>query len=102
MPVGFGALLLRPDALPDANPPLFPGLGPAQWCAGLHTTEAEELAAEELEVWFGVGHWARGIGRMPVLYITGKSLADQQKICGAAVTDDTKRTKTNMERFQNL
>ena len=41
MPGGFGALLLRPDALPDANP-LFPGLGPAQWCAGLHTTEAEE------------------------------------------------------------
>ena len=26
----------------DANPPLFPGLGPAQWCAGLRTTEAEE------------------------------------------------------------
>ena len=27
MPGGFGALLLRPDALSDANPPLFPGLG---------------------------------------------------------------------------
>ena len=42
MPGGFGAFILRPDALPDANPPLFPGMGPAQWCAGLHTTEAEE------------------------------------------------------------
>ena len=42
MPGGFGALFLWPDALPDANPPPFPGLGPAQWCAGLHTTEAEE------------------------------------------------------------
>ena len=26
---GFGALLLRPNALLDAKPPLFPGLGPA-------------------------------------------------------------------------
>ena len=30
-------LILWPDALPDANPLLFPDLGPAQWCAGLHT-----------------------------------------------------------------
>ena len=43
MPGGFGALLLRPDALPGANPPLFLGLGSAQWCAELHTTEAEEM-----------------------------------------------------------
>ena len=35
IPGGFGALLLRLDALPDANSPLLPGLGPAQWCAGL-------------------------------------------------------------------
>ena len=41
MPGGFGALILRPDALPDANPLLFQGFGPAQWCAGLHTTEAQ-------------------------------------------------------------
>ena len=42
MPGSFGTLLLRPDTLPDANPPLFPSLGPAQWCAQLHATEAEE------------------------------------------------------------
>ena len=51
MPVDFGALLLRPDALPDANLPLFPGLEPAQWCAGLpDTTEAEEQQSSEINI----------------------------------------------------
>ena len=65
MPGGFGALLLRPDALPDANRPLFVGLGPAGsvvcWIAHHRGRGVTKCVGGDRRLILGVEHF--GVGK---------------------------------------